>query len=189
MLSTLLRMSVYHTYICLSSIWQAWLIGPEWGENYFQIGIQICFYLYTLLSPDFFSQLVIMDLPKWLKISYTIYKTVQKTIRNKNQTSFKKVLYQRLETNQNVSLKAAIIFDLWQIFVETFWRCVICIPYCLKVSNFQKQIFLFWFEPKNEWYYSLNSALASKMSQIKKMKGVFITIEALFFFIWPILDP
>ena len=128
MLSTLLRMSVYHTYICLSSIWQAWLIGPEWGENYFQIGIQICFYLYTLLSPDFFSQLVIMDLPKWLKISYTIYKTVQKTIRNKNQTSFKKVLYQRLETNPNASLKAAIIFDLWQIFVETFWRCVICIP-------------------------------------------------------------
>ena len=42
-IATLLRMSVYHTYICLSSIWQAWLIGPEWGENYFQIGIQICF--------------------------------------------------------------------------------------------------------------------------------------------------
>ena len=59
----------------------------------------------------------------------------------------------------------------------------------LKVSKFQKQIFLFSFEPKKERKYFVNSALASKMSQIKKMKGVFITIEALFFFIWPILDP
>ena len=38
----------------------------------------------------------------------------------------------------------------------------------LKVSKFQRQIFLFSFEPKNEWNYSLNSALAYKMSQIKK---------------------
>ena len=57
-----------------------------------------------------------------------------------------------------------------------------------KVSKVQKQIFLFSFEPKNEQNYFLNSALASKMSQIKKMKalyyinyGVFNTIEALIF--------
>ena len=53
-----------------------------------------------------------------------------------------------------------------------------------KVSKFQKQIFLFSFEPKNEQNYFMNSALASKMSQIKKLKalyytnwGVFNTIE------------
>ena len=35
----------------------------------------------------------------------------------------------------------------------------------LKVSKFQKQIFLFSFEPKNERNYFLNSVLVSKMSQ------------------------
>ena len=61
-----------------------------------------------------------------------------------------------------------------------------------KVSKFQKQIFLFSFEPKNERNILLNSTLASKMSQIKKMKalycinyGVFNTIEAIIF----LLDP
>jgi hypothetical protein len=39
----------------------------------------------------------------------------------------------------------------------------------LKVSKFQKQVFLFSFEPKNEQNYFLNFALASKMSQIKKL--------------------
>ena len=43
----------------------------------------------------------------------------------------------------------------------------------LKVSKFQKQIFLFSIEPKNEQNYFLNSALASKMSQIKKMKALY----------------
>ena len=43
----------------------------------------------------------------------------------------------------------------------------------LKVSKFQKQIFLFSFEPKNKRNYFLNSALASKMSQIKKMKAFY----------------
>ena len=43
----------------------------------------------------------------------------------------------------------------------------------LKVSKFQKQIFLFSFEQKEEWNYFLNSALASKMSQIKKMKALY----------------
>jgi hypothetical protein len=50
------------------------------------------------------------------------------------------------------------------------------------------QIFLFSFEPKNEQKYFLNSALASKMSQIKKMKalwGVLNTMEALIFFFDP----
>ena len=42
----------------------------------------------------------------------------------------------------------------------------------LKVSKFQKQLFLFSFEPKNEPNYFLNSALASKMSLIKKMKAL-----------------
>ena len=43
----------------------------------------------------------------------------------------------------------------------------------LKVSKFQKQIFLCSFEPKTEQNYFLNSALASKMSQIKKMKALY----------------
>ena len=43
----------------------------------------------------------------------------------------------------------------------------------LKVSKFQKQIVLFSFEQKNERNYFLNSALASKMSQIKKMKALY----------------
>ena len=58
----------------------------------------------------------------------------------------------------------------------------------LKVSTFQKQIFLFSYEPKNERKYFLNSAIVSTMSQIKKMKaiyyinqGVFNSIEALIF--------
>ena len=41
----------------------------------------------------------------------------------------------------------------------------------LKVNKFQKQIILISFEPKNKWNYFLNSALASKMSQIKKMEA------------------
>ena len=42
----------------------------------------------------------------------------------------------------------------------------------LKVSKFHKQIFLYLIEPKNEQNYFLNSALASKMSQIKKIKAL-----------------
>ena len=43
----------------------------------------------------------------------------------------------------------------------------------LKVSKFQKQIFLFSFEPKNKRNYFLNSALASKMGQILyKLGGI-----------------
>ena len=41
-------------------------------------------------------------------------------------------------------------------------------------SKFWKQIFLFSFEPKNEQNYFLNSVLASKMSQIKKMRVLYI---------------
>ena len=41
----------------------------------------------------------------------------------------------------------------------------------IKVSKFQKQIFLFSFKPKNEQNYFLKSALASKMGQIKKLKA------------------
>ena len=44
----------------------------------------------------------------------------------------------------------------------------------LKVCKFQKQIFLFSFEPKKEWNYFSNSALASKMSQIKKNEGTLL---------------
>ena len=47
----------------------------------------------------------------------------------------------------------------------------------LKVSKFQKQIFLFSFEPKNEWIYFWNSTLASKMSQIKKWRHFIILIS------------
>ena len=42
----------------------------------------------------------------------------------------------------------------------------------LKVSKFQKQIIMFSFEPKNERNYFVNSALASKMGQIKKMEAL-----------------
>ena len=61
----------------------------------------------------------------------------------------------------------------------------------LKVSKFQKQIFSFSFEPKKERNYSLNSALASKMSQINKMKAQALCYinRSINFFIWPILDP
>jgi hypothetical protein len=55
------------------------------------------------------------------------------------------------------------------------------------VSTFHKKKFLFSFETKNEQNYFLNSALASKMSQIKKNKDTLIreyliqATEALFF--------
>jgi hypothetical protein len=63
----------------------------------------------------------------------------------------------------------------------------------LKVSKFQKKIFLFSFEPKNKRNYFLISALAYKMSQIKTneralsyyIKGVFYTIEAFIFLFDP----
>ena len=42
-------------------------------------------------------------------------------------------------------------------------------PKFQKISEFQMQIFLFSFEPKNERNHFLNSALASKMDQMKKM--------------------
>ena len=41
----------------------------------------------------------------------------------------------------------------------------------VKVSKFQKQIFLFSFKPKNKQNSFFNSALASKMSLIKKNEG------------------
>ena len=44
----------------------------------------------------------------------------------------------------------------------------------LKVSKFQKQFFMFSFEPKNKRNYSLNSALAPKMSHIKKNEGTLL---------------
>ena len=47
----------------------------------------------------------------------------------------------------------------------------------LKVSKFQKQIFLLSFKPKNERKYFLNSALACKMSQIKKWRHFIILIR------------
>ena len=47
----------------------------------------------------------------------------------------------------------------------------------LKVSKFQKQIFLFSFEPKNQRNYFLHSALASKKSRIKKMKALYYIIR------------
>ena len=59
----------------------------------------------------------------------------------------------------------------------------------LKVSKFQKQIFFFSFEPKTKQNIFLYSALASKMSQIKKMKTYYYINYGGFFSIWPILDP
>ena len=43
------------------------------------------------------------------------------------------------------------------------------VSYYLKVSKFQKQIFLFSFPPKNEWNYFLISALDSKMGRIENI--------------------
>ena len=43
----------------------------------------------------------------------------------------------------------------------------------IKVSKFWNQIFLYWFEPKDERNYFLISALAFKMGQIKKMKALY----------------
>ena len=42
--------------------------------------------------------------------------------------------------------------------------------YTLKVSNFQKQIFLFSFEPKTEQNYFL--IFGSKMGQVKKLLSI-----------------
>ena len=50
----------------------------------------------------------------------------------------------------------------------------------LKVSKFQKEIFLFSFEPNNERNYFLSSDLASKMSQIMKMKALYYTVWGVF---------
>ena len=44
----------------------------------------------------------------------------------------------------------------------------------LKVSKFQKQIFLFLFKPKNERNYFLISALASKNGSNKKNEGTLL---------------
>ena len=44
----------------------------------------------------------------------------------------------------------------------------------LKVSKFQKQIFFFSFEQKNEQNYFFNSAVESNHSQIKKNEGITI---------------
>ena len=46
-------------------------------------------------------------------------------------------------------------------------------PKFQKISEFQMQIFLFSFEPKNERNHFLNSALVSKMSQIKKINAFY----------------
>ena len=45
----------------------------------------------------------------------------------------------------------------------------------LKVSKFQKQIFLFSFEPKTQRNYLLISALASKKKLDQKKKALYIT--------------
>ena len=45
------------------------------------------------------------------------------------------------------------------------------IDFALKVSKFQKQIFLFSLEPKNELNYFLISALASKNGMNQKHEG------------------
>ena len=79
-------------------------------------------------------------------------------------------------------------WTLGQVFYSSeVLETILIMIFLLKVSKFHKQIFLFSFEPKNEQNHFLNSALASKMSQIKKMKalyyinqGVFDTIETHF---------
>ena len=53
---------------------------------------------------------------------------------------------------------------------DIFWS--VCVFSLLKVSKFQKQIFLFSFPPKNQQNYFLISALASEMGRIKKIESL-----------------
>ena len=60
---------------------------------------------------------------------------------------------------------------------------IYCDSKLLKVSKFQKQIFLFSFKPKNKQNYFLISTLASKNGSNKQMKALYYIN-----LIWPILD-
>ena len=51
------------------------------------------------------------------------------------------------------------------------WTFLASLYVYIKVSQFQKQIFLFSFEPKTEWNYFFISALASKKRLDQKNKG------------------
>ena len=58
------------------------------------------------------------------------------------------------------------IIDRWLLEPEFLQKMLL-----LKVSKFQKQIFFFPFEPKNEWNYFLISALASINGRNQKNEG------------------
>ena len=62
---------------------------------------------------------------------------------------------------------------LWLFFMLKKPKCEqwTILRFFLKISKFQTQLFLFPFEPKNEWEYFLNFVLASKISQIKRNEG------------------
>ena len=73
-----------------------------------------------------------------------------------------------------------VISDCW--LIDADWNCrneeMMKDANLLKVSKFQKQIFLFSFEPKNERNYFLISALASKNGSNQKNEGtLFISIR------------
>ena len=79
---------------------------------------------------------------------------------------------------------ASLLLSQYQSTPSVSWECLypfscmafkikLEIVFMLKVSKLQKQIFLFSFEPKNKRNCFLNSALASKMSQIKKVKVLY----------------
>ena len=57
------------------------------------------------------------------------------------------------------------IIDRWLLEPEFLQKMLL-----LKVSKFQKQIFFFPFEPKNEWNYFLISALRVQNRANKKIK-------------------
>ena len=61
------------------------------------------------------------------------------------------------------------------LIVTTFFVSLVLI----KVSKFQKHLFLLSFEPKNERNYFLNSKLACKMGRIKKMKALYYVIRCI----------
>ena len=82
-----------------------------------------------------------------------------------------------LKENQGTCSKVILFFcvDMNQMNMTLtgVCNCEYKIPAPLKVSKFQKQVFLFSFGPKNKRNYILNSALASKISHIKKMKTLY----------------
>ena len=86
------------------------------------------------------------------------------------QKNFKNLLY-LVKSPINTLNYCCMIYHMYVLFSILDIICHIQVTCFLMVSKLQKQIFLFSFEQKHERNYFFNSALPSKMSQIKKMKA------------------